>query len=404
MTVANRHSRDSGIDDGRINVLFLMIQMAMGGAERLVFNLIKHLDRGVFAPSLGWFVGERPLKEFEELDIPLYYIPKRSRFDWGAMRTVGHIVREQGIEVINAHHFTPFVYAYYGGTIANHARLVYTEHSESDVLAVRGRWRTAGAYLLRSCDAVGISERVSSTLASHFRMKPETGAYDRERRGYRMFGTRAVARDRLRSELGFGPQDVVIGHVANFRKNKNHLFLLRAFREVVQRRPHARLVLLGQGFPHDPQNSEPEVSAYVAEYGLEHCVRLLGYRPDVQDVLQAMDVSCLVSYKEGLPLSLIEAMAKGLPVVGTDIEGIRGVIQPEVNGLLVVPDDVIGLSNALSRLIDGAALSQRMATASRRIACEKYSLTRSVDETQRLFLSLTRGQSARNTVAHAAAN
>ena len=245
---------------------------------------------------------------------------------------------------------------------------------------------------------------MSSTLVSHFRVPPERVHTIENGVDVEMFGTNTVARDRVRSELGFGPQDIVIGHVANFRKNKNHLFLLRAFREVVQRRPPARLVLVGQGFPDDPQNSEPEVSAYVAEYGLEHCVRLLGYRPDVQDVLQAMDVSCLVSYKEGLPLSLIEAMASSLPVVGTDIEGIRGVIQPEVNGLLVVPDDVLGLSNAMSRLIDDAALSQRMASASRRIAIEKYSLARSVEQTQRLFLSLTRGQSARNSVAHAAAN
>ena len=130
-TVANKHRRDSGIDDGRIKVLFLMIQMAMGGAERLVFNLIKHLDRGVFAPSLGWFVGERPLKEFEELGIPLHYIPKQSRFDFGAMRAIGRIVREEGIDVINAHHFTPFVYAYYGGTIANRGWIADTEHSKA---------------------------------------------------------------------------------------------------------------------------------------------------------------------------------------------------------------------------------------------------------------------------------
>lgn len=404
MSVTSRPARDGVADDGRIKVLFLMIQMAMGGAERLILNLIRHLDTRVFAPSLGWFVEERPLKEFEELNIPLYYIPKRSRFDWGTMRTLGQVVREHRIDVINAHHFMPFVYAYYGATIANHASLVYTEHSESDVLAARGPWRMAGTYLLRSCDAVGISEHVSSTLASHFRLNPERVHTIENGVDVDTFGKRAADRDGLRAKFGFGSQDTVVGLVANFRKNKNHLFLLKAFRELVQRRPQVRLVFVGQGFPHDPQNSEPEISAYILEHGLERSVQLMGYRPDVQEVLQAMDLCCLVSYKEGLPLSLIEAMASGLPVIGTDIEGIRGVIRPGENGLLVVPDDVAALTNALSSVIDDAGMSRRMGAASQRIAREKYALTRSVEETQRLFLSLARGDFKRNAVAQTAIN
>jgi glycosyltransferase involved in cell wall biosynthesis len=100
---------------------------------------------------------------------------------------------------------------------------------------------------------------------------------------------------------------------------------------------------------------------------------MLGYRSNVHDLIRMLDVFCLVSYKEGLPLSLIEAMASGLPVVGTDIEGIRAVIEPETNGLVAPPDEVAVLARALNRLIAEPALRRRMGQASRRLAVEKYS-------------------------------
>jgi L-malate glycosyltransferase len=375
--------------DQKIGVLFLMIQMAMGGSERLILNLVRNLDRRIFEPSIGWFSGERLLPEFEALSVPLYYIPKRRRFDWAAMRQLAAIIRTQRIDVVNAHHFMPFFYAYCGTKIANRARLVYTEHSEADVLAARGRWRTIGGYMLRSSDlAIGVSPRVSQTLGSHFGLDPRTIRTIENGVDVELFGDNGNDRERLRQDLGFSPTDVIIGSVANFRRNKNHLFLLRAFHEVARHRDDVKLVLVGQGFPGDPENSEPEVTRFIQSTGLSKSVRMLGYRSDVHDLMRMIDVFCLVSYKEGLPLSLIEAMASGLPVVGTDIEGMRAVIEPETNGLVAAPDDVAVLTHALNRLIAAPALRQRMGQASRRLAAEKYSLRRCVQETQDVFLSL----------------
>ena len=192
----------------------------------------------------------------------------------------------------------------------------------------------------------------------------------------------------LRAGLGFSSDDVVIGHVANFRRNKNHVFLLRTFEELAKRHSNVRLVLVGQGFAGDAENSEPEVREFIREHHLDELVRVLGYRQDVHNLLRLFDVFCLVSYKEGLPLSLIEAMATGLPVVGTDIEGIRRALTPEVNGLAVQPDDVAGLTAALERLVQDEALRRRMGAASRRLAQDRYSLHRCVAETEQLFLAL----------------
>jgi len=100
-------------------------------------------------------------------------------------------------------------------------------------------------------------------------------------------------------------------------------------------------------------------------------------------------VFCLVSYKEGLPLSLIEAMASGLPVIGTDIDAIRSVVREGVNGLLVQPDDVPQLAQALTQLVEDADVRQRMGEESQQLARGKYSLTRCIADTQETFLSIS---------------
>jgi glycosyltransferase involved in cell wall biosynthesis len=371
----------------RLKVLFLMIQMGMGGSERLILNLIRHMDRTVFEPSVAWMINERPLKEFEDEGIPLYYVPKTRRIDPAAMRRLAGIVRANRVDIVNAHHFLAFVYAYYGARIANRTGLVYTEHSEEDVVRASLAWRAIGGLMLRRSDAaIGVSELVSKRLLQHFRLKPSQVQTIENGVDVQQFSAGSGNRAELRRRFGFAANDVVVGLVANFRRNKNHIFLVQAFHAIANELPNASLVLVGQGFAGDSENSEPEVRAYVRDHGLEGRIRLLGYRPDVHDLLRAMDVFSLVSFKEGLPLSLIEGMATGLPAVGTSIDGIKGVIEPEVNGLLVRPGDVAGLAAALRRLITDESLRQRMGDASRRLARTKYSLTRCVDETQQIFL------------------
>ena len=372
----------------KINLLFLIMQMAMGGSEQLVYRLVKNIDHNLFAPSVGWFFQEKPLKEFEELRIPLYFIPKRKRFDWDTMNRIGRIVRENSIDVINAHHFMSFFYAYYGAKVANSAKLVYTEHSENDVLRVTGKWKPIGRYLLKRSDAaVGVSEAVSKTIGAHFRIRSEKIHTIENGVDLSLFSQDKEEKIRLRSRFGFPPTDILVGIVANFRKNKNHIFLLKAFHEVAKERSDVKMVIVGQGFPGDPESSEQAIMDFIRENGLKDGVRLLGYRTDVHELLRMIDIFCLVSYKEGMSISLIEAMACGLPVVGTNVEGIRGVIDPDENGFIVEPDDVPGLTHALNRMIGDSGLRHRMGESSRQYATERYSLRRCVKETEQLFLS-----------------
>lgn len=373
---------------GKVNILFVMLQLQMGGAERLIYNLAHGLDRTLFNPSIAWFLGTKTVRTFEELAIPLFHIPKVRRFDFYTMEQLGEVIDQNNIDVVNAHHFMSLVYSLYGCKLRNRARLVYTEHSEWEIEQASRKWKILGRYVLNRADAaVGVSDQVSRKLRENYKIssaKTFTILNGIELDAFSKKADKIV----LRNKLGVAAEDKVIGIVANFRRIKNHIFLLKAFSQLIKECRNAKLLLIGQGFTSDVENTEKEIRTYVNENDLKKHVIFLGYRPDVDDLLQSMDIFCLPSFKEGLPISMIEAMAAGLPVVGTDTTGIRDVVVPGRNGFLVPVDDINSLKNLLSKLVHDRSLRKQFGAESRLLAKRQYSLEKCTTTYQDLFLSV----------------
>jgi len=366
-----------------------MMQMSMGGSERLVYNLVAKLDRSIFSPSVLWFEGESPLKEFIDLHVPLYHVHKGRGFDLGAMRRIARIIRENNIHLLNAHHFMPMVYSFYSACIRNKARLFYTAHSEWEIEELSRKWRFMGKFLINHTEGlIGVTDKVSCTAARRLKLNKkkvftiENGvdldAFKKKKNSIR-----------TRRALGFGDKEILIGIVANLTRIKNHLFLLKAFKNMATARPDVRLLIIGRGVggqDGDLENMEPKIRNFIRKNGIDNSVRLLGYRPDIRDILGALDVFCLTSFKEGLPISLLEAMATGLPVVGTDVEGIQDVIEHEGTGCLVKSNDVDSLKATLVRLVDSKSLREKFGNEARSIVMKNFSLRESVNKYEELFM------------------
>lgn len=367
--------------------------MEMGGSERLVHNLALKLDRNIFSPSIAWFHGERILKDFYDLDIPLYHVPKIKRFDFSAMREIGNIIRDNDIDIVNAHHFFSMFYSFYGCKIKNHRKLIYTEHSEWEIELIPWRGKKIGSYLLKRVDGtVGVSKAVSNKMRNTFNADVSKVFTIRNGVDLKSFSNRMDKKAIIRRELGIKDNEKVVGIVANFRKIKNHILLLRAFDKLANDYEYVKLIMVGQGFEEDPENTEKELRDFVNQKGLEKRVLFLGYRSNIPEYLGTMDIFCLTSFKEGLPISLIEAMAAGLPVVGTCVDGIKDVIIHGKNGFLVQLDDVEGLKEVLYRLLNDDSLREKYGRESKSMATNTYSLKRCVIEYQNLFNSLLRDE------------
>lgn len=372
----------------RINILFVILQMEMGGSERIVYNLANRLDRELFNPSVAWFYGDSVLEEFKALGIPSYHVSKGKRIDFSAMKILSNIMRNNDIHLVNAHHFMPMVYSFHGCKIRNSARLIFTAHSKWEIEDVPWRWRKIGSFLLNHTDAaIGVSTEVSKAIKETFGV--DTSKLFTIQNGIDLESfAKKGGENNLKEQLRLTNDEKVIGIVANFRKNKNHILLLRAFSELIKSYKEVKLLLIGQGFSFDPENSEEEIRSFVDKNSLKEKVLFLGYRSDVPELLSIMDIFCLTSFKEGLPVSLIEAMASGLPVVGTDVEGIRDVIIPQRNGFLVSINDVDGLKNVLLTLLTDESLRYKFDQESRSLARDTYSLDRCIKQYQDLFLSV----------------
>ena len=183
----------------------------------------------------------------------------------------------------------------------------------------------------------------------------------------------AADRARLRAELGTPAGRVVVVAVSRLVRHKGYAELLAATGDVLARGLDAELWVVGERLASDHgEDLEPLFAAAAAPGALGGRLRRLGYRSDVPAILAAADLFALPSHFEGLPMSVIEAMLAGLPVVATAIRGPREQVLEGVTGLLVPPGVVAPLADALARLAGDAGLRARMGAAGRERAVACY--------------------------------
>ena len=189
---------------------------------------------------------------------------------------------------------------------------------------------------------------------------------------------------RARTSIGATAGELVVGTVAALRPDKNHSRLLRAFARLVQTGP-ARLVIVGDGLCRSALEEEARALGVLAR------VTFTGAAVDPSTFYHAMDIFALSSDTEQMPLSVLEAMASGLPVVSTDVGDVADMLVPPAGGL-VIPREVSALEVALGRLGSDPAERRRMGAANRARAVAVYSLTEMIERYRSAFGGLLRSQ------------
>ena len=183
----------------------------------------------------------------------------------------------------------------------------------------------------------------------------------------------------VRRQLGLSDDARVCGIVAALRMEKNHLLFLRAAAMLRRQMPQAEFLIVGDG----PERSKLENAA--SSEGLAEHVRFVGARNDVHRLLAAMDVFALTSDNEANPVSILEAMATGLPVVSTRVGSIAETVQENQTGFLTSPGDAEQIAACWHRLLEEPALALRLGAAGRRVVSDNWSLDQMVDGYQSLI-------------------
>ncbi len=198
-----------------------------------------------------------------------------------------------------------------------------------------------------------------------------------------------TTRTALRSEWGVGPEELLVGYVANYRGLKGHGELIRAFARALTMNSALRLILVGEG----PRRAILE--DMIRDLGLARVVRLHGAEPDARRILGAFDIAVQASASEGLPNAVLEAAAAGLPIVATDAGGTAEVLDGGRTGMLVPIDDEAAMAAAIVRLAADPEMRLRLGQDARTYVESAFGVERFVAETAALYEELAAAKGIR---------
>lgn len=385
-----------------IRVLRVIARLNVGGPALHVSYLSRELDRIGYETTLvaGRIGSDEGSMEYvaDELGVAPRYVPELQReispiADTVAARRVLEIIREVRPDVLHTHTAKAGAVGRLAALMAGSARpaaVVHTFHGH----VLRGyfnpvkteAFRQLERGLARTTDAlVAVSPEVREDLvalgvAPAERIVVIRLGLDFEAR----LATSPGARERVRRELGIASDAFVVAWLGRMTEIKRADVLLRAFAALRRRLGNAELLVVGDG----PLCGELEGLA--GSLGIREHAHFTGFRSDVGDVYAAADAVALTSANEGTPVSVIEAQAAGLPVVSTDVGGVRDVIVEGASGFVVAPGDVDAVAERLARLGDDAALCERLGAAGRDRAVSRYGVPRLVADVDRLYRELLR--------------
>jgi glycosyltransferase involved in cell wall biosynthesis len=352
-----------------IRVVIVAGQLGLGGAEQQLFFLLNGLPRDEFEPmvvSFGNGGSDHWRGPIEGLGIPVHSWGRKSRAARVAALT-GLVVRS-GTHIVHAWELFTGPYAAVSGAMGR-ARAVGSLRQTFPWQDI-GRWtRRLGRFGLDMC--VVNSAREARSLRG---TELEGVRCEVVRNGVLCQEVLSEAeRARRRASLELPPDSVVLMTAGRLDGNKNPLLLVEAFGRIRPEFPRAELVFLGDG----PLRGE--LARRAGALGIPDAVRLPGSIPGAAELLAAADVVALTSFSEGMPNVLMEASAAGVPVVGTDVGGVREVVADGVSGFVVDPDDADALADRLRVLFRDEGLRTSMGRAGRDRMAADFSVGRMVD-------------------------
>jgi len=325
-----------------MRVLHILPSFGVGGAEQLAGHLMMGLAGYVEIGGVSLFAAANSPIEEKLLNrrLPLWHLGKHPGFDARMYPRLDRVLREFQPHVLHTH-MSVLRYVLPVALRRRVGAVIHTLHSlaqhETDAF---GLMLNRVAFR-KTVLAVSISHQVAESYRRFYGLAPQALVLN----GIPVEEYRSDKRDRARWRMqeGFGAGDILFTSVGRLESVKNPFLPLEAFAALADSRSH--LVFLGAGDLRAP------LLDFIRSRGLQHRIHLLGKRHDVADCLAASDVFVMGSNWEGNPLSVMEAMAAGLPVIATAVGGIPELVDNQRTGILIPSGDRTAMTAAMARLI-----------------------------------------------------
>lgn len=357
-----------------VRVVHVLPNLSTGGMERLLIEMLRHTDRSLVAPRV-LCIGQRGelADEAERMGVRVDALGQPTGRNYGLIFTLARWFRAADTEVVHTHGPYSHFYGALAARLSGGRPLVHTKHGFLWPWTRRAYWqsRLAGKLSTRVV-------AVSNDLAEHARLneKLPNGRLEVLYNGIDTHKFEPAA------GAGVGPPTAIM--VARFSSEKDFETLLRATKRVLERQPNFRLKLIGDGPLHD------EMQTLGTQLAIERAVEFLGNRQDVPALLSTADMFILSTHTEGMSISLLEAMAAGLPVIATSVGGNPEVIVEGQTGFLVPRASPESLAEKIVWLLDHPGEAKYMGRAGRKRVETQFDVRLTTKAYERLYIQVSR--------------
>ncbi len=375
-------------DRGPLRILFLLTSMPVGGAETLLVNLVRRMDRSRFLPEICCLKELGPLGEEMARETPVHSRLLAGKYDVRVLPRLVRLMRRRRIDAaITVGAGDKMFWGRLAAWRAGVPVVLSALHSTGwpDGVGRLNRWLTP---LTDSFIAVAAAHGRHLVERERFpadKVRVIPNGVDAER-----FRPDPAARRAIRGEIAIADDAPVFSIVAALRPEKNHRLFVEAAALVRKECAAARFLVVGDG----PERNSIEKAARDA--GLGDSLLLLGTRGDVPQVLAASDGFVLTSHNEANPVSILEAMSTGLPVVATRVGSVAESVEDEITGFLVQPGDAQAIARHCVALACDVALRREMGGTARERVMRYWSLDAMVEGYQKLIADVYQSKSDRS--------
>lgn len=330
-----------------MKIMQVIPYFCFGGAETMCENLTYALmEQGHQVTVVSLFGDRTPISQrMEAAGVKLIYLDKKMGLDVSMVPKLVRVMKAERPEVVHTH-LDVIKYAVAAAKITGVKKCIHTVHNvaEEEAEGLAQKLINKFYFSLGWSSPVALSPKVQKTILDFYGLP--------ENRVPVIFNGIDLSRCHVKSDYTAG-DPVTLIHVGRFNHQKNHRGLLDAFSMLLQQQPDCRLRLLGDG------ELREETEAYARELGIWEKVDFLGSQSNVYPFLHDADVFLLPSHFEGMPMTIIEAMGTGLPVVASQVGGVPDMLRQDVSGLLV-PCDAKAVCDACARLVQDQELRRKL--------------------------------------------
>ena len=366
-----------------------------GGAQRQVVELANALDPArydVHVCSLSPYV---PLAaELRDADQRLHVIRKLFKFDLSVVARLARLLRKLDANIVHSYLFDADIAARLGGWLAGVEVVINSERNTDYHLKKRQlkTYRMTRGSVDRFIANSNAGADYSSRMLGHDR-----SMYDVVHNGVNTTRFQPSGSTEIRSELGIGDNERVVGMFASYKEQKNHPLFFKAVKLIMQRLENVRFLLVGDqlyGGMHGSDDYKVRIEGLVDELGVRDRCLFLGNQDKLERLYCACDVTVLPSLFEGTPNVVLESLACGVPVVATDVSDNSYLIPDGRVGHVVPLGDELRLCDAICGLLEDDELRRKMAAEARTWVQQEFSTSRLAEKTAKIYeaaLALKRG-------------